>query len=143
MAQRPEWAHFLSRQFTDFYLEDYARAAEITGGRIDLYLVISDLGTQRGPPISSAMFREFVAPYWREMTDLIHSLGGRPGEHGNANEKARDCAGHGVPFQCNTNQDPVHGSHSTALQTNRQVCVSASAVRWTGLCAAAILAASR
>lgn len=77
MAERPEWPHFLSRQFTDFYREDYTRAAEITGGRIDLYLVISDLGTQRGPLISTAMFREFVAPYLREMTDLIHSLGGQ------------------------------------------------------------------
>lgn len=77
MAEKPVWAHFLSRKFTDFYLEDYTRAAEITNGRIDLYLVISDLGTQRGPLISTAMFREFVAPYLREMTTLIHSLGGR------------------------------------------------------------------
>jgi len=77
MAERPEWVHFLSRKFTDFYLEDYTRAAEITGGRIDLYLVISDLGTQRGPLISMAMFREFVAPYLKEMTSRIHSLGGR------------------------------------------------------------------
>lgn len=77
MAERPDWAHFLSRKFTDFYLEDYTRAAEITGGRIDLYLVISDLGSQRGPLISRTMFREFVAPYLKEMTDLIHRLGGR------------------------------------------------------------------
>jgi uroporphyrinogen decarboxylase len=77
MAERPEWAHFLSRKFTDFYREDYTRAAEITNGRIDLYLVISDLGTQRGPLISTAMFREFIAPYLKEMTALIHSLGGR------------------------------------------------------------------
>ena len=77
MAERPEWVHFLCRKFTDFYLEDYTRAAEITGGRIDLYLVISDLGSQQGPLISTAMFREFVAPYLREMTECIHGLGGR------------------------------------------------------------------
>ncbi|MBI5822026.1 MAG: hypothetical protein HZA88_23890 [Verrucomicrobia bacterium] len=77
MTERPEWVHFLSRKFTDFYLEDYTRAAEITKGRIDLYLVISDLGTQRGPLISTAMFREFVSPYLKEMTGLIHRLGGR------------------------------------------------------------------
>ncbi len=76
MALRPEWVHFLSRTFTDFYLEDYRRAAEISDGRIDLYLVISDLGTQRGPLISTAMFREFIAPYLKEMTDCIHRLGG-------------------------------------------------------------------
>lgn len=77
MAERPEWVHFLSRKFTDFYREDYTRAAEITGGRIDLYLVISDLGTQQGPLISPIMFRQFVAPYLKEMVDHIHSLGGR------------------------------------------------------------------
>ncbi len=77
MVERPDWAHRLSRTFTDFYLEDYTRAAEVTGGRIDLYLVISDLGSQHGPLISLAMFREFVAPYLKEMCDHIHHLGGR------------------------------------------------------------------
>jgi uroporphyrinogen decarboxylase len=77
MAERPEWVHFLCRKFTDFYLEDYTRAAEITGGRIDLYLVISDLGSQHGPLISLAMFRQFVAPYLKEMIERIHGLGGR------------------------------------------------------------------
>jgi uroporphyrinogen decarboxylase len=76
MAERPEWVHFLCQKFTDFYLEDYTRAAEITHGRIDLYLVISDLGSQRGPLISLDMFREFVAPYLKQMTNRIHSLGG-------------------------------------------------------------------
>lgn len=77
MVERPDWVHFLCRTFTDFYLEDYTRAAEATGGRIDLYLLISDLGSQKGPLISSAMFRQFVAPYLREMIDRIHALGGR------------------------------------------------------------------
>jgi uroporphyrinogen decarboxylase len=77
MAERPQWAHFLCRKFTDFYLEDYTRAAEITGGRIDLYLLISDLGSQRGPLISIPMFHQFVAPYLKEMIDRIHHLGGR------------------------------------------------------------------
>ncbi len=77
MAERPDWAHFLCRKFTDFYKEDYARAAEATRGRIDLYLLISDLGSQAGPLISAAMFREFVAPYLKEMIDCIHGLGGK------------------------------------------------------------------
>lgn len=77
MSERPDWVHFLCRKFTDFYREDYTRAAEITGGRIDLYLLISDLGTQRGPLISPTMFAKFVAPYLGEMIGLIHRLGGR------------------------------------------------------------------
>ena len=77
MVERPGWVHFLSRRFTDFYKEDYTRAAEATAGRIDLYLLISDLGSQNGPLVSAAMFREFVAPYIREMADCIHGLGGK------------------------------------------------------------------
>jgi uroporphyrinogen decarboxylase len=77
MAERPEWVHYLCRRFTDFYLEDYTRASEITRGRIDLYLLISDLGSQHGPLISLAMFREFVAPYLREMIERIHSFGAK------------------------------------------------------------------
>jgi len=77
MAERPDWVHFLCRKFTDFYLEDYTRAAEISQGRIDLYLLISDLGSQRGPLISMTMFHQFVAPYLKEMIDRIHQLGAR------------------------------------------------------------------
>ncbi len=77
MVERPDWVHYLCRKFTDFYKEDYSRAAEATRGRIDLYLLISDLGSQSKPLISVPMFREFVAPYIREMVQCIHSLGGK------------------------------------------------------------------
>ncbi len=77
MIERPDWVHFLARTFTDFYKEDYTRAAEATAGRIDLYLLISDLGSQNGPLISLPMFRRFVAPYIREMAHCIHTLGGK------------------------------------------------------------------
>ncbi len=77
MVERPDWVHFLGRKFTDFYLEDYTRAAELTDGRIDLYLLISDLGSQRGPLISKPMFEQFVEPYLKEMIDCIHALRGR------------------------------------------------------------------
>jgi uroporphyrinogen decarboxylase len=77
MVERPEWVHFLCRKFTDFYREDYRRAAAATGGRIDLFLLISDLGSQSGPLISVPMFRQFVAPYIKEMADCIHGLGAK------------------------------------------------------------------
>lgn len=77
LVERPEWVHFLCRKFTDFYLEDYTRAAELTGGRIDLFLLISDLGSQQGPLISLPMFHQFVAPYLGEMIRCIHGLGAR------------------------------------------------------------------
>ena len=39
--------------------------------------LISDLGSQSGPLISLAMFRQFVAPYLKEMVDCIHGLGAK------------------------------------------------------------------
>lgn len=77
MIERPDWAHMLCRKFTDFYKQDYTRAAQATDGRIDIYFLISDLGTQRGPLISLEMFRTFVAPYVAEMCQTIHGLGGK------------------------------------------------------------------
>ena len=74
LYENPEWIQWLSRRFTDFYLEDYRRAWEASGGRIDLFLIISDLGSQRGPLISTRMFDEFVFPYIKEMVDLVHSF---------------------------------------------------------------------
>ena len=71
----PDWVHFLSRKFTDFYKEDYTRAFQASKGRIDIFLIISDLGGQNGPLISSDMFNEFVSPYLKELTDHIHNLG--------------------------------------------------------------------
>jgi uroporphyrinogen decarboxylase len=71
----PEWVHFLSRKFTDFYIEDYKNAYKHSDGRIDIFLVISDLGSQSSPLISPAMFDEFVAPYLKELLDCIHGLG--------------------------------------------------------------------
>jgi uroporphyrinogen decarboxylase len=75
--EHPAWVHWLCRRFTDFYIEDYTRATEATGGRIDLYLVLTDLGHQTAPLISLPMFREFVAPYVRDLVTTIHGLGGK------------------------------------------------------------------
>lgn len=77
LIERPAWVHYLCRKFTDFYLEDYTRAAELTQGRIDLYLLISDLGSQNGPLVSRTMFQQFAAPYLKEMIDRIHGLCGK------------------------------------------------------------------
>ena len=71
----PEWMHYTSNIFTEFYLEDYRRAWEISGGQIDLFTIYSDLGTQNGPLISLQMFREFVSPYLKRLVDAIHHMG--------------------------------------------------------------------
>ncbi len=75
LSLNPDRVHFLSRKFTDFYKKDYTKAQKASGGRIDIFLMISDLGGQNGPIISPDMFNDFIAPYLQELTDHIHNLG--------------------------------------------------------------------
>jgi len=77
MIESPEMMHCLSRIFTDFYKEEYTRAHDKSKGRIDIYTIYSDLGGQEAPLISLSMFNEFVAPYLRELTGLIHEFGAK------------------------------------------------------------------
>ncbi|MCL2775353.1 MAG: hypothetical protein FWD71_18710 [Oscillospiraceae bacterium] len=77
MAINPDWVHYLSRVFTDFYIEEYRRAWEASEGNIDIFLVISDLGSQRGPLISVSMFNKFIAPYLAETAEVIHGFGAK------------------------------------------------------------------
>ena len=77
MARAAHLLHFLCRKFVDFYKEDYTRAQEQAAGRIDLFLLLSDLGSQHGPLMSLPMFRSLVKPYLAEMIAHIHSLGAR------------------------------------------------------------------
>jgi uroporphyrinogen decarboxylase len=72
---RPELCHYLSDVFTNFYIEDYRRAQKAAKGKIDIFMLISDLGSQHAPLISAKMFREFVLPYIKKITDVIHELG--------------------------------------------------------------------
>jgi len=77
MYANPDWMHYMSRLFTDFYIEDYTRAWEESNGSIDLFVIYSDLGSQNGPLISIDMFRKFVAPYLSELVSVIHSFGAK------------------------------------------------------------------
>ncbi len=75
MSLRPEFCHYLSDLFTDFYIEDYRRAYKASGGRIDIFLIYSDLGGQLSTLISRRMLIDFVIPYIKRMADAIHDLG--------------------------------------------------------------------
>ncbi len=75
MAIQPEFCHYLSNLFCEFYIEEYRRAQKAAGGRIMIFTIYSDLGSQQAPLISLEMFREFVLPYVKRMADVIHELG--------------------------------------------------------------------
>ena len=77
MYENPEFCHYLSKRYADFYVEDYRRAFEKSGRRIDIFLIYSDLGTQRAPLISGEMLDEFVVPYLRRIADAVHEMGAK------------------------------------------------------------------
>ena len=77
MHEEPEICHWMSNRFTEYYIEDYRRAWEVSGGEIDLYCVISDLGSQNGPLISMKDYQAFVSPYLRRISAAIHELGAK------------------------------------------------------------------
>jgi uroporphyrinogen decarboxylase len=73
MALHPELACAVFDRFTDFYVAYYDKMLSAARGRIDLFRIGDDIGTQRGALISPAMFRQFVAPRLQRLVDLAHS----------------------------------------------------------------------
>lgn len=75
MYENPEFCHYLCNRFTDFYVEDYRRAFEASRGRIDIFLIYSDLGSQRSTLFSTQMAKDFVMPYLRRIAEAVHEMG--------------------------------------------------------------------
>jgi uroporphyrinogen decarboxylase len=73
MALNPQLACCVFDKFTDFYLAYYDKMLTEAKGRIDLFRIGDDIGTQRGLLISPAMFRQFIAPRLKFLVDLAHS----------------------------------------------------------------------
>ena len=69
----PEEVHRLFRAITDYYLRNIERAA--TELNADGVMFSDDIGTQKAPFFSEAIFLEFFKPYYKEMADKAHSLG--------------------------------------------------------------------
>lgn len=73
MALNPELACCVFDKFTDFYLAYYDKMLCAAQGRIDLFRIGDDIGTQNGLLISPAMFDSFIAPRLKSLVDLAHS----------------------------------------------------------------------
>ena len=74
-ALNPDWVEYLTGIFLDFFVEEFIRTMEATGGRIDIYYALTDLGTQSGLLQSMDTFRRFIAPSIRALADLVHRHG--------------------------------------------------------------------
>ena len=75
MALHPEFIHYITNYFTEFYVEDFRRAQKASGNRIDVFYTSTDIGTQSGPMISAKAFREFIKPYLKRLADAAHEQG--------------------------------------------------------------------
>jgi len=73
IALNPDLACAVFDKFTNFYVAYYDKMLTAAKGRIDLFRIGDDIGTQRGPLISPAMFKQFIAPRLRLLVDLAHS----------------------------------------------------------------------
>lgn len=71
----PDVAHALLTRIADYYYETSRRMFEAAKGKLDIFFMGDDYGTQRGPFISPNDFREFVAPHLRRLYGLAKSYG--------------------------------------------------------------------
>lgn len=71
-------AHYLMGRLVDCYAERVERYVEAVGAYVDIIQVNDDLGTQTGPQLSPALYREMVKPYHARLWGLIKRLSGKP-----------------------------------------------------------------
>jgi len=71
----PDVAHALLTRIADYYYETSRRMFEAARGKLDIFFMGDDYGTQRGPFISLEDFRQFVAPHLRRLYGLAKSYG--------------------------------------------------------------------
>jgi len=86
LAGNPERAHEFLDRVVEIHLANLERFLRLVGPSIDIILFGDDLGSQRGPQISPAMYQEFFKPrharMWRRAKELanvkvmLHCCGG-------------------------------------------------------------------
>jgi uroporphyrinogen decarboxylase len=72
MYDQPEFVDRLLKHIVDFYAEVNRRTFDAAGGAIDIFFMGNDFGGQTGPLMGESMFRRFLVPPLRRLTDLSH-----------------------------------------------------------------------
>jgi len=75
MAMKPELIKTLVNRMTDFYLELNARAFSALKGKIDIFFMGNDFGSQGGLLFGTDMWDEFFFDNIKKLADLAHSYG--------------------------------------------------------------------
>ncbi|MBP7935101.1 MAG: uroporphyrinogen-III decarboxylase-like protein [Phycisphaerae bacterium] len=75
LVLNPDVAEAILGRLFEFYYERNRRMLEIGRGRIDLFVLAEDLGSQTGPLISLDHYRRFLLPNQVRMANLARSFG--------------------------------------------------------------------
>jgi uroporphyrinogen decarboxylase len=75
MFTQPDVVHAATRHLVDFYLEANRRLYDRAGAEIDGFFFGNDFGTQLDLLVGPEQMREFVFPYFKELTDQAHGRG--------------------------------------------------------------------
>ncbi len=77
MYTHPDVVHAVTKHIVDFYLEANKVFFEASGDLVDAFFFGNDFGTQTDIMISPDLFKEFVYPYFKQLTQLGHAFGKR------------------------------------------------------------------
>ena len=75
MYDQPELIDAVLRHLLDYYAAVSRRIFDAAGEATDIFFIGNDLGSQRGPLLSEAMFHRFLAPHFKRLVDLGHDYG--------------------------------------------------------------------
>ncbi len=71
----PDLTRAILDRLCGFFFEYHLRIFESCGGLVDVAQVTDDYGSQTGPLIGLATFRDFYKPHLQRFTDLCHAFG--------------------------------------------------------------------
>jgi len=75
MYDEPDFARLLLEKITDFFYEQSVRTFEAANGKMDIFFMGDDYGTQRGLIMSEKMWNEFYAPPLARLFGLAKDFG--------------------------------------------------------------------
>lgn len=81
LVQNPALVECMLEHINAYYLEYNRRVFEAAQGRIDIFMMGDDFGTQQGPMMSVAMWRRYFEKGFRAYIDLAHRYGIRVMHH--------------------------------------------------------------
>ena len=72
LATEPDYVRALYEKLVEAWLGNLRRLYDAVGDRVQIVQFNDDLGTEYGPFLSIAMFRDLVMPYYKQGLDWIH-----------------------------------------------------------------------